>query len=40
MQEVTDYIDIFYNRQRKQARPGYLSSAAFTQRFYENLLAA
>jgi putative transposase len=40
IQEITEHIDIFYNRQRKQARLGYLSAAAFTQRYYENLLAA
>jgi putative transposase len=40
MQEITEYIEIFYNRQRKQARLGYLSPAAFTQRFYAKQLAA
>lgn len=40
IQEITEYIEIFYNRQRKQARLDYLSPAAFTQRYYENLLAA
>jgi putative transposase len=28
------YIEIFYNRQRKQARLGYLSPAVFAQQFY------
>ncbi len=40
IQEITEYIEIFYNRQRKQARLSYLSPAAFTQRYYENPLAA
>ncbi len=40
MQEITEYIEIFYNRQRKQARLGYLSPAAYTQRFYAKQLAA
>ena len=40
IEEITEYIEIFYNRQRKQERLGYLSPAAFTQRYYENLLAA
>nr|SPS06090.1 conserved protein of unknown function [Candidatus Nitrotoga fabula] len=40
IQEITEYIKIFYNRQRKQARLGYLSPAVFTQRYYENLFAA
>ena len=30
-QEITEYIEIFYNRIRKQARLGYLSPAAITQ---------
>lgn len=31
--EIADYIDLFYNRQRRQARLGYVSPAAFTQQF-------
>ena len=37
IQEITKYIEIFYNRQR---RLGYLSPAQFTQRYYANLVAA
>jgi putative transposase len=37
---ISEYIEMFYNRQRRQARLGYLSPAAFTQRFYEMQLAA
>jgi putative transposase len=37
---ITEYIEIFYNRQRKQARLGYLPPAAFTQQFFKNRLAA
>jgi putative transposase len=37
---ITEYIEIFYNPQRKQARLGYLSPAAFTQQFFKNQLAA
>ena len=37
---ITEYIEIFYNRQRRQARLGFLSPAAFQQRFYAGLLAA
>ena len=40
IQEITEYIEIFYNRQRKQERLGYLSPAQFSQRYYANLLAA
>lgn len=39
-QEITEYIEIFYNRQRKQEKLDYLSPAEFTQRYYANLLAA
>ncbi len=38
--EITEYIEIFYNRIRKQARLGYLSPAAFSQQYYEKLIAA
>ncbi len=34
--QITDYIELFYNRQRLQARLGYLSPAAFEQRFYQS----
>lgn len=27
--EITEYIEIFYNRQRRQSKLGYLSPAAF-----------
>jgi putative transposase len=40
IQEITEYIEIFYNRQRKQKRLGYLLPAVFTQRYYEKLVAA
>ncbi len=40
IQGITEYIEIFYNRQRKQERLGYLSPAQFTQRYYANLAAA
>lgn len=39
-QEISEYIEVFYNRQRKQKRLGYLSPAAFTQRYYATLLVA
>lgn len=38
--EITEYIEIFYNRQRRQARLGYLSPAAFARQFHEQALAA
>ena len=32
--EITEYIEIFYNRQRRQARLGCLSPAAYERQFY------
>jgi len=40
IQSITEYIEVFYRRQRKQARLGYLSPAAFERQFYEKKLAA
>jgi putative transposase len=40
VRDITEYIEIFYNRQRRQARLGFLSPAAYEQRFYAGLLAA
>lgn len=38
--EITEWIEIFYNRQRRQARLGYLSPAAYARQFYQNRRAA
>jgi len=40
IQDITEYIEVFYNRQRKQKRLGYLSPVAYEQRFYADRLAA
>jgi transposase InsO family protein len=40
MQDITEYIEIFYNRQRLQARLGFLSPAAFVHNYYAGLVAA
>ncbi len=40
IQDITEYIEIFYNRQRRQARLGFLAPAVYEQRFYAGLLAA
>jgi transposase InsO family protein len=32
--EITEYIEMFYNRQRRQARLGYLSPAQYERQFY------
>jgi putative transposase len=34
-QDITEYIELFYNRQRRQEKLGYLSPAIFERRFYE-----
>jgi transposase InsO family protein len=39
MQDITEYIEIFYNRQRLQARLGFLSPAAFVHNYYAGLVA-
>jgi putative transposase len=40
MQDITEYIEVFYNRQRLQAKLGFLSPVAYEQRYYAGLLAA
>jgi putative transposase len=40
MMAITEYIEIFYNRQRKQKKLGYLSPAAFQRLFYEQQAVA
>lgn len=37
---ITEYIEIFYNRQRTQAQLGYLSPAVYERKFYEERKAA
>ena len=39
IQDITEYIEIFYNRQRRQERLGFLSPAAYAQKFYAGQLA-
>ena len=36
--DITEYIEIFYNRQRRQAVLGYLSPAAFARKVQEEQL--
>jgi len=38
--DITEYIEVFYNRQRKQFRLGYLSPVAYAMRFHKEKLAA
>ena len=40
IQDITEYIEIFYNRQRLEAKLGFLSPATYAKRFYAGLLAA
>jgi transposase InsO family protein len=39
IREITEYIEIFYNRQRRQAGLGYLSPVAYEQQFYQERCA-
>jgi len=38
--DITEYIEVFYNRQRRQARLGYLSPVAYGRQFYAGQAAA
>ena len=40
IREITEYIEVFYNRERRQARLGYLSPAAYARQFYASRAAA
>ena len=40
MQDISEYIEVFYNRQRRQARLGYLSPVAYQKNFYQKRIAA
>jgi len=40
IEDITEHIEIFYNRQRRQKRLGYLSPAAYEKQFYEKRIAA
>ncbi len=40
IREITEHIEIFYNRQRRQKRLGYLSPAAYERQYYAKRKAA
>lgn len=40
IQDITEYIEVFYNRQRTQARLGYLSPVEYEQEYYAKQIAA
>lgn len=39
-QAITEYIEVYYNRQRLQANLGFLSPAAYVHKYFAGLLAA
>jgi len=39
MQDISEYIEVFYNRQRLQPRLGFLSPVAYARKYYAGLLA-
>jgi len=40
IQEITEYIEIFYNRQRLQPGLGFLSPVVYARKYYAGLIAA
>jgi transposase InsO family protein len=40
IREITEHIEVFYNRQRRQARLGHLSPAVYERQFYARQAAA
>jgi len=40
IREITEYIEVFYNRERRQARLDYLSPAAYVKQYYVSQAAA
>ncbi len=40
LKEITEYIEIFYDRQRQRKRLGYLSPAAYERLFHARQAAA
>lgn len=40
IEDITEYIEIFYNRQRRQAKLGYLSPVAYARKYYGGLVVA
>jgi len=39
MRDISEYIEVFYNRQRLQPRLGYLSLVAYARKYYAGLVA-
>ena len=40
IREIAEYIEVFYNRERRQKRLDYLSPAAYERKFYARRAAA
>lgn len=40
IKQITEYIEVFYNRERRQKRLGYLSPVAYGKKFYARKVAA
>lgn len=40
IREITEYIEIFYNRQRRHSSLGYVSPANFIKNFYKETRVA
>ena len=40
IREITEYIEVFYNRERRQARLGYLSPIDYMKQYCVNQAAA
>ena len=40
IRDITEYIEVFYNRQRKLTKLGFLSPVAYLQKYYTGIVAA
>jgi len=40
IEDITEYIETFYNRQRRQAKLGFLSPVSYARKYYARLVAA
>jgi len=40
IRDITEYIEVFYNRQRRQTKLGFLSPAAYLQKYYTRMVSA
>jgi transposase InsO family protein len=40
IKQIAEYIEVFYNRERRQKRLGYLSPVAYGKKFYARKVAA